>query len=149
MPQTNQVDRLREDVEAGQAELLEVHRGTRTEAGLRENIRVGVQYIEGWLGGRGTVPLYNLMKDAATAEISRAQIWQQLRHGAKLDDGRTVTVELFLGTLDDAMARVRSEIGAEAFGKGRFQEAIALFRDMSRSEDFEPFLTLPAYRLIV
>ena len=81
MPQANQLTRLREDVNIAQADLLEVHQGTKTEAGLRENIRVGVQYIEAWLRGKGAVPLYNLMEDAATAEISRAQVWQWIHYG--------------------------------------------------------------------
>ncbi len=83
----NQLDNLREDVNVGQAELLRVPRGTRTEEGLRHNILVGVQYIAAWLGGLGCVPLYNLMEDAATAEISRAQVWQWIHHGATLEDG--------------------------------------------------------------
>ncbi|WP_436642832.1 malate synthase A [Microbaculum sp. FT89] len=149
MPGQNQLDNKREDVALGQAELLEIHEGTRTEAGLRENIRVGVQYIEAWLRGRGAVPLYNLMEDAATAEISRAQIWQQLRHSAALEDGRTVSTELFLKTLDDEMAGVREDLTAAVYDAGRFPDAIALFRDMSTSETFEEFLTLPAYELIV
>jgi len=148
MPGPNQLDTLREDVDIGQADLLEVHAGTRTEAGVRENIRVGVQYIEAWLRGRGAVPLYNLMEDAATAEISRAQIWQQLRHGASLEDGRTVTRDLFLEILDDEMAKVRAELTPEVYESGRFPEAIRLFRDMSMSDTFEEFLTIPAYRLI-
>jgi len=148
MPGSNQLDNLREDVSIGQADLLEVHKGKRTEAGVRENIRVGVQYIEAWLRGRGAVPLYNLMEDAATAEISRAQIWQQLRHGATLEDGRAVTPELFLAVLDDEMAKVREALTPEVYDAGRFPEAIALFRDMSTSETFEEFLTLPAYKLI-
>ena len=148
MPGSNQLDNLREDVSIGQADLLEVHKGKRTEAGVRENIRVGVQYIEAWLRGRGAVPLYNLMEDAATAEISRAQIWQQLRHGATLEDGRAVTPELFLAVLDDEMAKGREALTPEVYDAGRFPEAIALFRDMSTSETFEEFLTLPAYKLI-
>ncbi len=148
MPGKNQLDNGREDVNVGQPDLLEIHRGTRTEAGLRENIRVGVQYIEAWLGGRGAVPLYNLMEDAATAEISRAQIWQQLRHNASLEDGRTVTRALFLATLDDEMAKVRGELTPAVYDAGRFPEAIALFRDMSTAATFEEFLTLPAYELI-
>ncbi len=120
----------------------------RTEAGLRENIRVGVQYIEAWLRGRGAVPLYNLMEDAATAEISRAQIWQWLKLGARLDDGRVVTPELFTATLADELAKVRDSIGAAAFESGRFDEAIQLFSEMSLSPEFEEFLTLPAYRLL-
>ena len=94
MPEPNQLARLREDVAVSREDMLQVHAGARTENGLRENIRVGVQYIEAWLRGRGAVPLYNLMEDAATAEISRAQIWQWIAR-APLDDGRTVTAELF------------------------------------------------------
>lgn len=149
MPSQNQVNRLRDDVDIGRAQLLEVHAGERTEAGLRENIRVGVQYIEAWLRGRGAVPLYNLMEDAATAEISRAQIWQWLHHGATLADGREVTPDLFRAVMDDEMAKVRAAIGPEVYDKGRFAEATRLFADMSLARDFEEFLTLPAYRLIV
>src|SRR6476659_1269193 len=106
MPEPNQLGKMREDVAVGQKDLLEVHDGTRTEAGLRENIRVGVQYIEAWLRGRGAVPLYNLMEDAATAEISRSQIWQQIHFGATLDDGQKVTKELFEKCLAEEMERV-------------------------------------------
>ncbi len=149
MPQPNQLDRMREDVKIGQKDLLEVHEGTRTEAGLRENIRVGVQYIEAWLRGRGAVPLYNLMEDAATAEISRSQIWQQLHFNATLDDGQQVTAELFERCLGEEMERVKGEIGAEAYAAGRFPEAIELFRTMSTAPTLSAFLTLPAYRLII
>ncbi|MGI9412034.1 MAG: malate synthase A, partial [Hyphomicrobiales bacterium] len=131
-----------------QADLLEIHDGERTEAGLRENIRVGVQYIEAWLGGRGAVPLYNLMEDAATAEICRSQIWQQLRFGAELVDGRKVTTELFKELLADEMATLRETLGAEAYDSGHFSRAVPLFASMSTSQTFEEFLTLPAYRLI-
>jgi malate synthase len=148
MPGPNQLDKLRQDVTVGQKELLEVHAGTRTEAGLRENIRVGVQYLEAWLRGRGAVPLYNLMEDAATAEISRGQIWQQLHFEATLDDGQQVTVALFDKCLAEEMERVKAEIGADAYAAGRFPDAIRLFREMSTSPEFESFLTLPAYRLI-
>jgi malate synthase len=149
MPQPNQLDKKREDVVIGQKELLEVHDGTRTEAGLRENIRVGVQYIEAWLRGRGAVPLYNLMEDAATAEISRSQIWQQLHFGASLADGQKVTKALFEKCLHEEMHRVRGEIGEKAHDEGRFPEAVELFRTLSTAETLSPFLTLPAYRLIV
>ena len=142
MPQQNQLNVLRQDVHVGCEELLHVHDGARTEAGLRENIRVGVQYIEAWLRGKGAVPLYNLMEDAATAEISRAQIWQWLRHKAKLDDGREVTPAMFNALLADEMAKLNAP------GTGRFIEAIKLFSDMSLAEEFAEFLTLPAYRLI-
>jgi malate synthase len=149
MPEANQLDRLREEVEVGQADMLRVHEGTRTEEGLRQNIRVGVQYIEAWLRGRGAVPLYNLMEDAATAEISRSQIWQQLHFGATLDDGQTVTRELFDRLLREEMERVKGEIGADNYAAGRFPEAIEIFRNLSTAETLQPFLTLPAYKLIV
>jgi malate synthase len=148
MPQPNQLDKLRDEVQAGQAELLEVHKGTRTEAGLRTNIRVGVQYIEAWLRGDGAVPLYNLMEDAATAEISRTQVWQWIKYSAKLEDGTTVTRALFDRLLDDEMTGLRAALGEDVFDKGRFAEAIGLFKTLSTSDRLDPFLTLPAYKLI-
>jgi malate synthase len=149
MPQPNQLDKMREDVTASQKDLFEVHQGTRTEAGLRENIRVGVQYIEAWLRGRGAVPLYNLMEDAATAEISRSQIWQQLHFAAKLENGQAVTKELFEWCLQEELERIRGEIGEKAHDEGRFPQAVDLFRKMSTAATLSPFLTLSAYRLIV
>jgi malate synthase len=148
MPQPNQLSVKRDDVHVTQAELIEVHKGKRTEEGLRENLRVGVQYIEAWLRGRGAVPIYNLMEDAATAEISRAQVWQWLYLKARLDDGREVTPKMFKDALKGEMERVKGEVGAKAFDGGRFKDAIALFSDMSLSDRFEEFLTLPAYKLI-
>ncbi len=148
MPSRNQVNRLREDVSITRDQMIEVHPGQRTEAGLKENIRVGVQYIEAWLRGRGAVPLYNLMEDAATAEISRAQVWQWLHHGADLADGRTVTPDLFRQAMADEMARVRAAIGPDVYDAGRFPEAIRLFEEMSLAGDFAEFLTLPAYGLL-
>ena len=148
MPTPNQLYVTRDDMKVGQRELLEVHDGARTEAGFRENIRVGVQYIEAWLRGRGAVPLYNLMEDAATAEISRSQIWQWLRLGAKLDSGKKVTKAFFDKCLAEEMKRVGEEVGAEAFDGGRFKEAILLFKSLSTAKSFEAFLTIPAYRKI-
>jgi malate synthase len=148
MPEPNQLSKTRDDVHVKQADLLEVHKGKRTEEGLRENIRVGVQYIEAWLRGRGAVPIYNLMEDAATAEISRAQVWQWLHLKAKLDDGREATPAMFREALAGEMERVKGEVGAKAFDGGRFKEATALFSDMSLSGTFDEFLTLPAYKLI-
>jgi malate synthase len=148
MPGQNQLSKKRDDVHVTQADLLEVHKGKRTEEGLRENIRVGVQYIEAWLRGRGAVPIYNLMEDAATAEISRAQVWQWLHLEAKLDDGRDVTPAMFREALKGEMERVKGEVGAKAFDGGRFKEATQLFSDMSLSDTFDEFLTLPAYKLI-
>jgi len=148
MPAPNQVDRLQSEVSITQAAMLEVHDGTRTEAGLRENIRVGVQYIEAWLRGKGAVPLYNLMEDAATAEISRAQVWQWAHYGVSLNDGTKVTAALLNKLIEEEMQRVRKEVGAEAFDHGRFRDAIQLFTDLSLSRDFEDFLTLPALSML-
>jgi malate synthase len=143
MPGPNQLDRLREDVNVGREALLKVHAGARTEAGLRENIRVGVQYIEAWLRGRGAVPLYNLMEDAATAEISRTQIWQWLKLKAPLDDGRVVTPALFEALFEDELKPLRSRPELT-----RLEDAARLFRDMTLAETCAEFLTLPAYDLI-
>src|SRR6267142_1920642 len=144
----NQLDRLREDVRATAADLLQVPAGTRTEEGLRLNVRVGIQYIEAWLRGNGCVPLYSLMEDAATAEISRAQVWQWLHHGAALTDGRRVTPELIGAVIDDEMVRIEKEIGSDRFRSGRFPEARALFEKISTAPKLETFLTLPAYEAL-
>ncbi len=143
MPGPNQLDKTRDDVVADRDALLKVHTGGRSEAGLRENIRVGVQYIEAWLRGRGAVPLYNLMEDAATAEISRTQIWQWLQQGAKLDDGRVVTPDLFDALFEDELKPLK-----ERPELARLADAAKLFRDMSLAKDCAAFLTLPAYDLI-
>jgi malate synthase len=141
----NQLDRLRQDVVATAADLLQVPAGPRTEDGLRLNVRVGVQYLEAWLRGVGCVPLYNLMEDAATAEISRTQLWHWLRHGAALDDGRVVTRTLLDSVLAEEMARVRRALGEERFAQGRFDEATRLFVQVATAPVLEEFLTLPAY----
>jgi malate synthase len=149
VPMPNQLARLREDVDVDRNQLLEIHQGTKTEAGFRENIRVGVQYIEAWLRGRGAVPIYNLMEDTATAEISRAQIWQWITYGATLENGIRVTPEFFVRALGEEMERVKGEIGEQAYDQGRFAEAIELFRKLSLAPQFTEFLTVPAYKLIV
>jgi len=149
MPAPNQIGRARDDVIADAAKLVEPPRGTRTDAGLRHNIRVGIQYLEAWLGGQGAVPIYNLMEDAATAEISRTQIWQWLAHHATLDDGRTVTRPLVEQLTGEELARVRDEVGGARFARGRFDEARALFTDVATSEELVEFLTLPAYDILV
>jgi malate synthase len=148
MPGPNQLDRVHDDVAVTQDHLLEVHDGTRSLEGLRENIRIGVQYVEAWLRGRGAVPLYNMMEDASTVEISRAQIWQQLRFGASLTNGQRASATLFETCLAEEMARVKAEIGEEAFAAGRFRDAIALFRELATEKEIEPFFTSKAYPLI-
>jgi len=148
MPQPNQMSRMRLHVRVLREDFLKIHEGTMTEEGFRLNIRVGVQYIEAWLRGRGAVPIYNLMEDAATAEISRAQIWQQIRYRVTLENGVTVTPEFFERALAEEMRRVEHEIGSATYAEGRFPEAIKLFRSLSLSGSFVDFLTIPAYRLI-
>jgi malate synthase len=145
----NQLERMRQHVRVLRDDLLKVHHGTKTEEGFRLNIRVGVQYIEAWLRGRGAVPIYNLMEDAATAEISRAQIWQWIRYEAELEGGTVVTPKFFERALDEEMERVKEEIGSDIYAGGRFPEAIELFRDISLAPEFVEFLTIPAYKLIV
>jgi malate synthase len=141
----NQLGRLREDVRVSAADLLAVPEGPITDAGLRHNIRVGVQYVEAWLGGLGCVPLYHLMEDAATAEISRAQLWQWIRHGARTEDGAPITAMRFDAALREELGVIAREVGAERFGSGHFDAAARLFGDMIKKAGFDEFLTLPAY----
>ncbi len=146
---SNQIDRLREDVQVGAADLLAVPEGRITEAGLRQNLDVGVRYLEAWLRGIGCVPLYDLMEDAATAEISRTQVWQWVRHGARLEDGRPIAEPLVRRTLEEQMERMRGELGASRFEAGRFGPARELFERLILSGTLEDFLTLPAYELLL
>ena len=139
MPGLNQIERKREDVHVTAADLIEVPAGPRTEAGLRQNIAVGIGYIEAWLRGIGCVPLFNLMEDAATAEISRAQVWQWLRHRQKLDDGRAITKELVRELVREETDRMKTH------DKGRHEDAARLMLDLVEQERFAEFLTLPAY----
>ncbi len=145
MKTLHQIDRQRDDVRVSQKQLLEVPPGTRTEDGLRHNVRVGIQYLEAWLGGLGCVPLYNLMEDAATAEISRAQVWQWIRHGATLEGGAKVTRELVAKIVDEELARIRRELGDARYEGGHFPRAKELFVRIATAPEFEDFLTLPAY----
>ncbi len=145
MTTPNQLQVMREDVRIGARDLLAVHEGNITEKGLRHNIDVGIQYLEAWLGGLGCVPIYNLMEDAATAEICRAQVWQWLRHGVKLDDGRTVTEALVRATIAEQLETMRTKMGAGRFDRGHFKEAAEIFEPLILSRDFVEFLTLPAY----
>ena len=149
MPRPNQLERMREDVHVTADDLVQPPSGTRTEAGLRHNIRVGIQYVEAWLEGQGAVPIYNLMEDAATAEISRTQIWQWLRHAATLDDGRAVTRPLVEQLVSEEFLRVSDEVGQSRFDRGRFDDARALFVRVATSEQLEDFLTIPAYEVLV
>jgi malate synthase len=138
IPGDNQISRQRPDVNISAADLVAVPENPQiSEDGVRANIRVGVQYLEAWLRGNGCVPLYNLMEDAATAEISRAQLWQWVHHHATLSDGRKVSKELFLNLLTEEMKKLQG---------GQFELAAKLFREMTLNDQFAEFLTLEAYR---
>jgi malate synthase len=146
----NQVDRQRPDVDVGPAALLDVAAtpGEITEEGLRNNVNVGIQYISSWLRGNGAAGIYGLMEDAATAEISRSQVWQWIRHGRTLDDdGRPITADLVRTLEDEELERIRSEIGDDQWfeTEGRPREARALFEHVALSEELAEFLTIPAY----
>jgi len=150
MPAANQVSRLRPDVKVTARDLLNFQpEAPITEAGLRNNISVGIQYIGAWLAGNGCVPVYNLMEDAATAEISRSQIWQWMRSPkGVLDDGRKVTRDMFRKMLPEELARVHLELGEDAWKAGRYEEAAKLFDEITTSDDYVEFLTLPGYELL-
>ncbi|MBL8767796.1 MAG: malate synthase A [Planctomycetes bacterium] len=141
----HQLGVLRDDVHVTAADLLAIPTGTRTEAGLRANLRIGVQYLEAWLRGSGCVPLEHLMEDAATAEISRTQIWQQLHWNAPLADGRPVDRAFVKRLLAEELAAIAHALGPERFTAGRFAQARALFSDLCFAETLPDFLTLAAY----
>jgi len=149
MPEANQRDRLREDVQVNAADLLRVPSGTITEAGLRINVNVGIRYLESWLRGTGCVPIFNLMEDAATCEISRTQIWQWLKHPrGVLEDGRKVSVALVRAIVNEELQKIRADLGAETFDQGKFNEARTVFEAVATREPLVDFLTLPAYELL-
>ncbi|HWX25512.1 MAG TPA: malate synthase A [Vicinamibacteria bacterium] len=147
MPRANQIDKKLLDFRATAADLLQVPQGEITEAGVRQNIAVGLGYLEAWLRGIGCVPLFNLMEDAATAEISRAQLWQWVHHGAVMKDGRTVDQALCDALIDEELGRV--ERGGEKSRIAAYRSAAGLMRDMIRAPEFVEFLTLPAYRTLL
>ncbi|HXV28625.1 MAG TPA: malate synthase A, partial [bacterium] len=141
----HQLHVTREDVRITAKDLLAIPKGEITEKGLRTNINVGILYLEAWLRGSGCVPLYHLMEDAATAEISRSQVWQWIRHKAKLSDGRTVTAELVKKMVEQELTRISEMIGKAAYEKGKFGLASRLFQEMSLCREYPEFLTLAAY----
>jgi len=149
MPEANQIARKRQDVHVTAPDLLKVPEGPITEAGLRQNLNVGVGYLEAWLRGTGCVPLYHLMEDAATAEISRAQIWQWIRHRAKLADGRVIDKPLCRKLLDEELEKLKQLAGAEAYAKGRYRDAAKIFVDLIEAQRFPEFLTIPAYEQLM
>ena len=148
MPEANQLARVRQDVDVKAADLLAVPEGDITEAGLRLNLNVGIQYTAAWLAGSGCVPLNNLMEDAATAEISRTQVWQWRHHGAKLDDGRVIDEDLIRKVLGEELEKVSSSPQG-VFGEGHLKDASELFETLIFEPELAEFLTLPAYERLV
>jgi malate synthase len=146
----NQLERQREDVHVSAAELLDLPAtpGEITEAGVRTNVNVGFQYISFWLTGRGAAAINSLMEDAATAEISRTQIWQWVHHGVPLEDGREVTPELVREVLDEETAKIREAVGEETWRAGRPADTREIFETVALSPELIEFLTIPAYRYL-
>ncbi|MGH9376310.1 MAG: malate synthase A [Terriglobia bacterium] len=145
MPQPNQIARKLEDVHITAADLLVAPTGDITEAGLRQNIAVGIGYLESWLRGIGCVPLFNLMEDAATAEISRAQLWQWVHDEAHLNDGRVISLDLCFTIMDEELGKMRKSAGDAQFEAGKYRDAAQLLRELIQAPRFVEFLTLPAY----
>src|SRR5438309_1525330 len=143
----NQLERLRQDVHVNSDQLIatQVPGGTITEAGLRLNVSVGIQYLESWLRGNGAAAINNLMEDAATAEISRSQVWQWIHHRARMQEGAEVSAEVVRRIEEQELAALRSSLGEEVYARGRYQEAREIFDRVALGENFEDFLTLPAY----
>ncbi len=143
----HQLDRMRDDVQVTSAQLLAAKEtpGQVTEAGVRNNVSVGIQYLESWLRGAGAVAIFNLMEDAATAEISRSQIWQWVRGGVSTAEGIPITPEWIRSVAEEELKKIRASVGEEAFGAGRYDEANKLFEEVALADDFVEFLTVPAY----
>jgi malate synthase len=151
MATPNQIHRQRDDVNVNAADLLNFQpQGPITEQGLRTNINIGIQYMGAWLAGTGCVPIFNLMEDAATAEISRAQIWHWIRSPKGiLDDGRKVSRELFQTLVPQELARVKEILGERQYAAGKYEEGARMFEELTLAEDFADFLTLPAYEYVI
>ena len=143
MPQPNQIDKQLPDLSVMAADLLQIPTGNITEAGLRQNVAVGLGYVEAWLRGIGCVPLFNSMEDAATAEISRAQLWQWIHYHAKFEDERAVTFDLVESAITDELNRVKALVGMEQYRA--YRRAAELLREMLQAASFTEFLTLAAY----
>jgi malate synthase len=148
MPGANQLEVLRSEDKIGAAELLAVPAGSITEAGLRKNINVGIQYIESWLNGNGAAAINNLMEDAATAEISRTQVWQWIKHKASTSDGQAITLERVRSLIEEEMEQIAAQVGRERYTLGRYVLAAVLFERLVAANTLEEFLTLPAYDYI-
>jgi len=148
MKTPNQLYGMREDVKVTAADLLKVPDGQITEQGLRMNVDVGIQYLESWLRGSGCVPIYNLMEDAATAEISRTQVWQWMHHGAQLSNGQKITAPMIRDTIKSVIEQIQANVGDVGYNKSKFPQAAQLFEQMMINPECKEFLTLEAYRYL-
>lgn len=148
MPMPNQMEIKRDDIIITEEDLVATPKGTITEKGTRKNINVGVHYIATWLGGNGAVALYHLMEDAATAEISRTQLWQWLKNEVTLEDGRTLTRKLFDELFKNELKTIKKQVGSTLFKNKNYQNAITIFKELVISETFEEFLTTKAYHYL-
>jgi len=145
----NQIDKQREDVDPTAEQLLEKPEGNINEEGFHNNISVGIQYLAAWLAGRGAVPIFGLMEDTATAEISRAQVWQLIHHPqGKFDDGTEVTEEFFRQILSEELEKIKDIVGEERYQNDEFGKAAELFDRISTDDDFVEFLTYPGYEYL-
>ena len=149
MPKANQLDIARDDVQVTAADLLAIPSGTISEEGIRENLRIGLHYMEAWLRGVGCVPINHLMEDAATAEISRSQLWQWARHKAQTVEGKTITPELNLKLLDEECAKLKEQMGEEKYAASEFETAKKAFATNITGEHYDEFLTTLLYDDIV
>lgn len=148
MPNANQYEKTREDVSIKAKDLLTLPEGTVTEEGVRNNLNVAIQYTANWLDGRGAVPIFNLMEDAATAEISRSQIWQWLHHGTKMESGEKLSEDMLLAYADEEMKKIEQSVGPDAFRKAPYRRAKELVLNLTMDKEYAEFLTLPAYEML-
>jgi malate synthase len=146
----NQVARLRDEVSVSAGELLDTHvpDGAVTDEGVHSNVSVAILYLESWLRGTGAAALFNLMEDAATAEIARSQIWQWVRHGVSTSGGARVDKKLVHEAEEEELGRIREVVGDETYEGGRFKDAIAVFEEVALAKEMPEFLTIPAYELL-
>jgi malate synthase len=148
MPTPNQIHVTRAEVRVTAADLMQVPEGAITEQGLKMNVDIGIQYLESWLRGSGCVPIYNLMEDAATAEISRTQVWQWMHNGSQLADGRKITGAMIRDTIKEQLNKIRGVVGDARYDAGKYPQAAAIFEQMMVSAECKDFLTLEAYKYL-
>lgn len=148
MPTNNQIDIKLEDLAISESDLVAQPKGTITEGGIRQNINIGILYVESWLVGNGAAALYDLMEDAATAEISRTQLWQWLQNKVTMEEGTLFTKKIYEKFKMEEISKIKNLVGEERFKNGRFDLAISLFDSLVLSDEFTEFLTLPAYKYI-